>query len=140
VERAQQTVDAEKAEQLAKKAVSKRGMDLEDFLSAMRQVQGMGPLSSLVGLLPGVNSKMLKTANVDDKRLKHLEAIVLSMTPEERRRPEILNGSRRARVARGSGRTVQEINTLIKQFDQMKKMMKGFGGMMGTLKGIGRKG
>ncbi|MBI4502748.1 MAG: signal recognition particle protein [Gemmatimonadetes bacterium] len=137
VERAQQTIDEQAAGKLAKKVVSKRGMDLEDFLSAMRQVQNMGPLSSLVGMLPGVNAKMLKGANVDDKRIKHVEAIVLSMTPEERRRPEILNGSRRARVARGSGRTVQEVNTLIKQFDQMKKMMKGFGGMM---KGFGRKG
>jgi signal recognition particle subunit SRP54 len=140
VERAQETVDQEKAEKLAKKAVSKRGMDLEDFLTAMRQLQGMGPLSSLVGMLPGVNAKMLKGANVDDKRLKHVEAIVLSMTPDERKRPEILNGSRRARVARGAGRTVQEVNTLIKQFDQMKKMMKGFGGMMGAMKGFGRKG
>jgi signal recognition particle subunit SRP54 len=117
--------------------VSKRGMDLEDFLSAMRQIQSMGPLSSLVGMLPGVNAKALKGAKVDDKQIKHVEAIVLSMTPEERRRPEILNGSRRARVARGSGRTVQEVNTLIKQFDQMRKMMKGVGGMM---KGFGRKG
>jgi signal recognition particle subunit SRP54 len=140
VERAQETIDEEKAEKLARKAVSKRGMDLEDFLTAMRQLQGMGPLSSLVGLLPGVNSKMLKNANVDDKRLKHVEAIVLSMTPAERKSPEILNGSRRARIARGAGRTVQEVNTLIKQFDQMKKMMKGFGGMMGAMKGFGRKG
>ena len=137
VERAQQTIDEKAAGKLAQKVVSKRGMDLEDFLTAMRQVQNMGPLSSLVGMLPGVNAKMLQGANVDDRRIKHVEAIVLSMTPEERRRPEILNGSRRARVARGSGRTVQEVNTLIKQFDQMKKMMKGFGGMM---KGFGRKG
>jgi signal recognition particle subunit SRP54 len=140
VERAQQTVDVEKAEKLQQKAFSKRGMDLEDFLSAMRQIQGMGPLSSIVGMLPGVSPKMLKGANVDDKKLKHVEAIVLSMTAEERKRPEILNGSRKARVARGSGRTVQEVNTLIKQFDQMKKMMKGFGGMMGMVKGFGRKG
>jgi signal recognition particle subunit SRP54 len=142
VERAQETMDLEKAEKLQKKAFSKKGMDLEDFLAAMRQIQGMGPLSSLLGMLPGVNSKMLKTANVDDSRLKHTEAIVLSMTPDERRRPEILNGSRRARIAKGAGRSVQEVNTLIKQFDQMKKMMKGFGGMMGAgmLKGFGRKG
>jgi signal recognition particle subunit SRP54 len=137
VERAQQTIDQQAAGKLAKKVVSKRGMDLQDFLSAMRQIQSMGPLSSLVGMLPGINAKLLKGANVDDKRIKYAEAIVLSMTPEERRRPEILNGSRRARVARGAGRTVQEVNTLIKQFDQMKKMMKGVGGMM---KGFGRKG
>ena len=140
VERVQQTIDEESATRMARKAVSKRGMDLQDFLTAMRQVQGMGPLSSLVGMLPGVNAKMLKGANLDDKKLKHVEAIVLSMTPDERRRPEILNGSRRSRVARGAGRTVQEVNALIKQFDQMKKMMKGFGGMMGMMKGFGRKG
>jgi len=127
VERAQQTVDAEAAGKLAKKAVSKRGMDLEDFLTAMRQVQNLGPLQSLVGMLPGVNAKLLKGATLDDKRVKHLEAIVLSMTPEERRRPDVLNGSRRARVARGSGRTVQEVNLLLKQFEQMKRMMQGFG-------------
>ena len=72
-------------------------------------------------------SKLLKGATLDDKRVKHLEAIVLSMTPEERRRPDVLNGSRRARVARGSGRTVQEVNLLLKQFEQMKRMMQGFG-------------
>ena len=137
VERAQEVVDQEAASRVAKKAASRRGMDLEDFLAAMRQVQNMGPLSSLIGMLPGVSPKMLKGAKLDDQRLKHVEAIVLSMTPEERRRPDILNGSRRARVARGSGRSVQEVNTLIKQFDQMRKMMKGFGGMM---KGLGRKG
>jgi signal recognition particle subunit SRP54 len=128
VERAQQSVDVAEAEKLAKKATSKRGMDLEDFLAAMRQVQGMGPIESLIGMLPGVNAKALAQAKqADPKRIKHLEAIVLSMTPEERRRPEVLNGSRRARVAKGSGRTVQEVNTLIKQFDQMRKMMKGAG-------------
>src|SRR6185436_19472415 len=99
VERAQQTVDVEKAEKLQKKAFSKKGMDLEDFLGAMRQIQGMGPLSSLLGMLPGVNSKMLKTANVDDSRLKHTEVIVLSMTPDEWWRSEIFNGSWRARIA-----------------------------------------
>jgi signal recognition particle subunit SRP54 len=128
VERAQQAVSVDEAAKLAKKATSKRGMDLEDFLNAMRQVQGMGPLDSLIGMLPGVNAKAIAQAKqADPKKLKHVEAIVLSMTPEERRRPEVLNGSRRARVARGSGRTVQEVNTLLKQFDQMRKMMKGAG-------------
>jgi signal recognition particle subunit SRP54 len=128
VERAQETVDAGEAARLAKKAGSKRGMDLQDFLSAMRQVQGMGPLKSILGLLPGVNAKMLSSANLDDRRVKHLEAIILSMTPAERQRPEILNGSRRARIARGAGRPVQEVNQLLKQFDQMRKMMKTMGG------------
>lgn len=127
VEKAQSNVDAKEAEQLAKRATSKRGMDLEDFLAAMSQIQKMGPLEGLLGMLPGVSAKMVKQAKVDPKRLKHLEAIVLSMTTEERRSPALLNGSRRARIARGSGRPVHEINQLLKQFEQMKKMMKGMG-------------
>ena len=129
VERAQQTVDEGEAKRLASRATSKRGMDLEDFLSALKQVQSMGPLESLVGMLPGVNAKLMKQAKVDPRRIKHVEAIVLSMTPDERRRPDILNGSRRARIARGSGRPVQEVNALLKQFEQMRKMMRGFGGI-----------
>jgi len=78
-------------------------------------------------MLPGVNPAMLKNANVDEKRIKHVEAIVLSMTKAERRDPSLLNGSRRARISRGSGRPVQEINTLLKQFEQMRVMMKGAG-------------
>jgi signal recognition particle subunit SRP54 len=127
VERVQDAVDPEDSERLAKKAFSKRGLDLEDFLTAMRQIQKMGPLKGVMGMLPGVNAKMLKSANVDDKRMKHFEAIVLSMTPAERQRPDILTGSRRARIARGSGRSVQEVNQLVKQFGQMKTMMKAMG-------------
>jgi len=127
VEKAQEAVKVEDAERLARKATSKKGMDLEDFLVAMKQLQKMGPLEGLLGLLPGVNSKMLKQAKTDPRRIRHVEAIVLSMTPEERRRPAVLNGSRRARIARGSGRTVQEVNALLKQFEQMRKMMKGMG-------------
>jgi signal recognition particle subunit SRP54 len=80
-------------------------------------------------MIPGVNPRMLKDAKVDPKRIKHIEAIVLSMTPQERRRPDILNGSRRARISRGSGRPVQEINRLLEQFKQMQKMMKQLKGM-----------
>ncbi len=127
VEKAQDAVKVEDAERLARKATSKKGMDLEDFLVAMKQLQKMGPLEGLLGLLPGVNAKMLKQAKADPKRIRHVEAIILSMTPEERRRPAVLNGSRRARIARGSGRTVQEVNALLKQFEQMRKMMKGMG-------------
>jgi len=127
VERAQAAVKAEEAERLAQKVTSKRGMDLEDFLVAMKQIQRMGPLESLLGMLPGVNAKALKQAKVDPKGMKHIEAIVLSMTPEERRRPDILNGSRRARIAKGSGRSVPEVNRLVKQVGQMKKMMKQMG-------------
>jgi signal recognition particle subunit SRP54 len=133
VERAQQSIAAEDAERLARKAGSKTGMDLEDFLVAMRQVRKMGPVEGLLGMLPGIDAKALKQAKTDPRRLKHVEAIVLSMTPQERRRPEILNGSRRARIARGSGRPVQEVNALLKQFEQMRRMMKQVGklGMRG---------
>ena len=127
VERAEQALDRGEAERLAKRATSKRGMDLGDFLAALTQIQAMGPLEGLLGMLPGVNAKALKQAKVDPRRLKHVEAIIRSMTPEERSRPEILNGSRRARISRGAGRPVQEINQLLGQFDQMRKMMKGFG-------------
>jgi signal recognition particle subunit SRP54 len=127
VEKAQGAIDEKEAEKLAKKALSKKGLDLQDFLSAMRQMQKMGPLKNVLGMLPGINPQMLKAANVDDQRLKHLEAIVLSMTPEERRDPEVMNGSRRVRVAKGSGRTVQEVNQLLNQFKQMQKLMKGAG-------------
>jgi signal recognition particle subunit SRP54 len=127
VERAQQAVDEDEAKRLASKATSKKGMDLQDFLSALKQVQAMGPLESLMGMIPGVSPKLMAKANTDPRRIKHVEAIVLSMTPDERQRPEVINGSRRARIARGSGRSVQEVNALLKQFEQMKKMMKGFG-------------
>jgi len=127
VERAQGAVDEAEAGRLARKATSKKGMDLADVLSAMQQVQNMGPLSSLVGMLPGVGPKIPKGVKLDDRRIKHLEAIIRSMTPEERSRPAVLNGSRRARVAKGSGRPVQEVNQLIKQFDAMKSMMQKFG-------------
>jgi signal recognition particle subunit SRP54 len=124
VERAQATVDAGEAERLAKKAGSKKGLDLQDFLGAMRQMQKMGPLKNVLGMLPGVNPAMLKSANLDEKRIKHVEAIVLSMTPAERADPDLLNGSRRVRIARGAGRTVQEVNQLVTQFKQMQKLMK----------------
>jgi signal recognition particle subunit SRP54 len=127
VERAQASVDQQEAERLARKVTTKKGMDLQDFLAAMQQVQKMGPLEGLLGMLPGMPAKALKQAKVDPRRIRHTEAIILSMTPEERRRPEILTGSRRARIARGAGRTIQEVNQLLKQFQQMKQVMKGMG-------------
>jgi signal recognition particle subunit SRP54 len=127
VERAQATVDQQEAERLARKVATRKGMDLQDFLAAMQQVQKMGPLEGLLGMLPGMPAKALKQAKVDPRRIRHTEAIILAMTPEERRRPEILNGSRRVRIARGAGRTVQEVNQLLKQFQQMKQVMKGMG-------------
>jgi signal recognition particle subunit SRP54 len=120
VEKAQANIDEDEAARLAKKATSKKGMDLQDFLGAMRQIQKLGPMKNVLGMLPGVNPAMLKNANLDDQRIKHLEAIVLSMTPAERTDPAVMNGSRRMRVAKGAGRTVQEVNQLLNQFKQMQ--------------------
>ena len=136
VEKAQESFDAVEAKKLEKK-VRREGMDLEDFLSAMRQMQKLGPFENLLKLLPGVNSKMLKDVKMDPKRLKHIEAIVLSMTPQERKKPELLNGSRRARIAKGSGRPVNEINKLLEQFREMQKMMKKMSGGAGGKGGGG---
>jgi len=124
VEKAQQTIDAETSQRLEKKVLGGQEFDLEDFLQAMQQIQKMGPLEGLLKMIPGVKPKMLDGIEVDPKRIRHMEAIVLSMTPEERKRPELLNGSRRARVARGSGRPVHEVNRLLKQFKEMRKTMK----------------
>jgi signal recognition particle subunit SRP54 len=136
VEKAQGAVDEKEAERLAKKVTSKKGLDLEDFLGAMRQMQKMGPLKNVLGLLPGMNPAMLQAAKVDDKKMKQVEAIVLSMTPKERANPDLINGQRRLRIAKGSGRTVQEVNTLLAQFKQMQKLMKTVGktGGVGGLK------
>jgi signal recognition particle subunit SRP54 len=123
VEKAQSAFDEEEAKKLEKK-VRKEGMDLQDFLTAMKQIQKMGPLEGLLGMLPGVNMKAVKQAKVDPQRMKHLEAIVLSMTPDERRRPDIINGSRRARIAKGAGRPISEVNKLLDQFRTMQKMMR----------------
>ncbi len=124
VEKAAANVDAEAAKRLEQKVRSKKGMDLQDFLVALKQMQQMGPLKQVLGLLPGINAKALQGVSLDDKRLKHVEAIVLSMTPEERADPGLLSGSRKQRIAKGSGRTVQEVNRLLEQFQQMRKMSK----------------
>jgi len=136
VEKAQESFDAVEARKLEKK-VRKEGMDLEDFLTAMRQMQKLGPLENLLKMLPGVNSKMLKDVKMDPKRMKHIEAIVLSMTPQERKKPELLNGSRRARISKGCGRPVSEINKLLDQFREMQKMMKKMGSGAGGKGGGG---
>ena len=131
VEKAQEAFDAGEAKKLEKK-VRKEGMDLNDFLTAMRQIEKLGPLEGLLKMLPGVNTKMLKQVKAaDPKRMKHVEAIVLSMTPAERKNPGVMNGSRRARVARGSGRPVSEVNRLLEQFREMQKMMKKAAAMPG---------
>ena len=127
VEKAQGAIDADEAKRLDKK-VRKEGMDLSDFLAAMKQIQRLGPMEGILKLLPGVNSKMLKQANTDPRRMKHLEAIILSMTVEERKKPDLLNGSRRARIAKGCGRPISEVNKLLEQFRGMQKMMKSMKG------------
>ncbi len=124
VEKAAANVDAEAAKRLEQKVRSKKGMDLQDFLVALKQMQSMGPLKQVLGLLPGVNAKALQGVSMDDNRLKHVEAIVLSMTPEERADPSVLSGSRKLRVAKGAGRPVQEVNRLLEQFQQMRKLSK----------------
>ena len=123
VEKAQLTFDEAASKKLEKK-VRKEGMDLNDFLGAMKQIEKLGPLEGVLKMLPGVNTKLLKQLSADPKRLRHVEAIVLSMTAAERRKPDLLNGSRRARIAKGSGRSISEVNRLLEQFRGMQKMMK----------------
>ncbi|HBX66737.1 MAG TPA: signal recognition particle protein [Balneolaceae bacterium] len=122
VEKAQKEFDEKEAEKLQKKIRSDK-FDLNDFLEQIQKIKKMGDFSDLVSMIPGA-SKALDDTEIDDDAFKPIEAIILSMTPEERQEPELLNGSRRRRIAKGSGTTVREINQLMKQFDQMKKMMK----------------
>jgi signal recognition particle subunit SRP54 len=130
VEKAQEAVSAEKIKALQKK-LRKNSFSLEDFYEQLQQVKKMGPLQQLAGMIPGMNSKMMANADLDENALVRTEAIIQSMTIEERERPQILNGSRRLRIAKGSGASVQEVNRLMKQFEMMQKMMKqaGRGGM-----------
>ncbi len=122
VEKAQEVMDVEKAEKLEKK-LRKNQFTLEDFYDQLQQIKRMGPLEQLLGMIPGIG-KQLKNVQVDDNAFVRVEAIINSMTPEERRRPEIINGSRRRRIAAGSGTRVQDVNQLLRQFTEMKKMMK----------------
>jgi signal recognition particle subunit SRP54 len=136
VERAQVAFDEEEQERLQKKVMGQGRFTLEDFLVAMRQVQRMGPMEQILKLIPGAGRMKIPAANLDPKRFKHVEAIILSMTPDERRKPDILNASRRARIAKGSGRPVSEVNRLLKQFKEMQQFMKQMKGMMGGLGGL----
>ena len=133
VERAQlAAAEDEESGKLQERALREGKFTLEDFLTALKQVQRMGSLEQIVKLIPGMGRR-LPAAAADPKRMRHVEAIILSMTPEERRRPELLNGSRRSRIAKGSGRPVSEVNRLMKQFKEMNKMMKQFKGMPGMM-------
>jgi len=124
IEKAQENVDQEKAKQLEEK-MRTMSFTFDDFLEQLEQVRNMGPLDELISMLPGAGKmKGLKNIQVDEKQLSHVEAIIRSMTKEEKEKPEIINASRRKRIAKGSGTSVQEVNRLLKQFEEMKKMMK----------------
>ena len=130
VERAQQNFDQEEARKLNKK-IKKNQFGFDDFLSQMEQIKKMGSMKDLLGMIPGMG-KALKDVDIDDDSLKPIEAIIKSMTPQERSNPDIINGSRRQRIANGSGTSVQEVNQLLKQFQQMRKMMKTMNKMGGA--------
>jgi signal recognition particle subunit SRP54 len=124
VERAQEQFDAKEAAELQKK-IAKNQFNLNDFLGQLQQIKKMGNIKDLMGMIPGVG-KAIKDIDIDNDSFKHIEAIIQSMTMEERERPDLLNGSRRKRIASGSGTTVVEVNKLLKQFEDMRKMMKMF--------------
>lgn len=125
VEKATEVIDEKEAEKAAKKMKNGK-FDLEDFLSQMKQIKKLGPLENLIKLIPGASKLGLNNVNIDPKQMAHIEAIILSMTQEERRNPDIIKASRKTRIAKGCGLSVQEVNRLLTQFDQMKKMMKQF--------------
>ena len=123
VDKANEAIDEKEAEKSLKK-MQKGKFDLEDFLSQMKQIKKLGPLENLLKLIPGASKMGLNNVNINPKDLAHIEAIILSMTPYERKHPEILKASRKERIAKGSGRNVMEVNRLLTQFEQSKKMMK----------------
>jgi signal recognition particle subunit SRP54 len=138
IERAEQTFDEEQAEQMERK-IREASFDLEDFLDQLQQVKQMGPLTQLLEMIPGMRglSQQVSIEATDDQ-FKHIEAIILSMTPQERRNPRIIKGSRKKRIARGSGTSVQEVNMLLSQFRQMQRMMKQLGEGRGEMKQLMR--
>ena len=135
IEKAQEAFDEKKALELEKKMRTQQ-FTLDDFLDQMQQIKKMGPLNQILGMIPGFNANTLKNVEVDEKKMSHIEAIIKSMTKKERNDPSIINGSRRKRIAAGSGTTVQEVNRLLKDFEEMKKMMK----MMTDMGKRGKKG
>ncbi len=135
IEKAEQSVDEDEAKELERK-LRKNQFTLEDFLDQLKRVRKMGPLTSILGMIPGLAGHQLSKMQVDDRELDRVEAIILSMTQYERRHPESIKGSRRLRIAKGSGTSVQQVNQLIKQFDQMRKMMRGI--QQGKMPDIGQ--
>ena len=138
IEKAEEAYDQAEAEAAAAK-LQKGQFTLEDFLEQMQQIKKMGPLQNIIGMIPGI-PKELKKAEIDEGELGRVEAIIRSMTPQERRDPSVINGSRRLRIAQGSGMTTTDVNQLLKQFKEMQKMMKTFGkgpkGRVPTLPGL----
>jgi signal recognition particle subunit SRP54 len=134
VEKAQAAVDAEQAEELARK-IREESFTLEDFAEQLRQLKKMGPLDQIMDMVPFLKGQKLNAGELDaeSQDLKRFEAIIGSMTPEERRSPAIINADRRTRIARGSGTTVQDVNRLLKHHAQLRKMMKGLKGMTGRM-------
>jgi signal recognition particle subunit SRP54 len=128
IEKAQSTYDEEKAQELERK-LRKQQFTLEDFLDQMSQLKKMGPLDQILGMIPGISASKLKGLQVDEGQIKKVEAIIQSMTPEERRKPQIIGSSRKQRIARGSGTSTQDVNRLLQQFQQMQKLVKQFGKM-----------
>jgi signal recognition particle subunit SRP54 len=124
IEKAEQSIEEDEAKELERK-LRKNQFTLEDFLDQLKRIRKMGPLSNLLGMIPGLAGHQLSKMEVDERELDRVQAIILSMTPQERRQPELIKGSRRIRIARGSGTSVQQVNQLVKQFDQMRKLMKG---------------
>ncbi len=136
IEKAEAAFDEKNAKELEKK-MREQTFTLDDFLEQMHSLKKMGNLDQILGMMPGVKPGALKDAQIDEKQMARIEAIILSMTKAERNRPDIINGSRRKRIADGSGTSVEEVNRLLKQFEQMKKMMKQFTGGMGKRRGLG---
>jgi signal recognition particle subunit SRP54 len=124
IEKAEQSVDEDDAKLIEQK-LRKNQFTLDDFLDQLKRIRNMGPLTSLLGMMPGLAGHQLSKMNVDERELDRVEAIILSMTPYERRHPEAIKGRRRLRIANGSGTSVQQVNQLVKQFGEMRKMMRG---------------
>jgi signal recognition particle subunit SRP54 len=134
VERAQQQFDEDEAKRINQK-IRKNQFNFDDFLSQLEQIKKMGNLKDLVGMIPGM-SKAIKDVDIDDDAFKPIESIIKSMTPKERAQPELLNGSRRRRLAKGSGTDIQQVNNLMKQFEDMRKVMRSMNKMSSTKGGM----